>query len=151
MKRFNLVTYEIPLPDGETLFLDCSTASYQYNNSQRVETWYGYRRVRAYSQYRNRPWERFDYETAIHTLANKFGKENKAAILSWCDKHARGEAEKVGAFLDDFKSEWDKASPGMKEALAAMPPLETEDQAKSALAVLKMGNFLRSLENAENK
>lgn len=151
MNRFNLVTYEIPLPDGETLFLNCSTASYRYNNSQRVETWYGYRRIRAYAQYLNRTWERFDYETAIHTLANKFGKENKAAILAWCDKHDREECEKADAFFEDFKSEYDKASPGMKEALAAMPPLETEDQAKSTLAVLKMGNFLRSLENAENK
>lgn len=145
MNRFNLVTYEIPLPDGETLFLDCSTASYRYNNSQRVETRYGYRRVRAYSQYRNRPWERFDYETAIHTLANKFGKENKAAILSWCDKHARGEAEKVGAFLDDFKSEWDQASPGLKSAIQAGGMIQTEEQAKSALAILKMGNLLNSM------
>jgi len=145
MKRFCLETFEIPLPNGETLFLNCSTTSYRYNNSQRVETWYGYRRVRAYAQYINRPWERFRYETAIHNLANKFGKENKAAILEWCDKHDREEAEKADAFFEIFKSEWDKARPGLRDAVAAGAPFETEDQANFALAALKMGNILNSL------
>ena len=41
----------------------------------------------------------------------------------------------------------DKASPGLKDAVRARGMIETEDQAKSTLAVLKMGNIIRELEN----
>ena len=158
-KRFDLQTFKVPLKDGGDLVIECSSARTKYGTSQRAETWYigvvagSYAPavlVRGHSRYCNRLWESFPYENAIHDLAKKLAPVDRAAVLEWCEKHLEERRREANAFFADFKSEWDKASPGLKDALAAGGPLETEDQAKSAIAVLKMGNFLRSIENADN-
>jgi len=158
MKRFNNVQYEINLPDGERITLYCSSGRVGDHTSQRVETWYKYEKVAAYSQYYNRTWERFDYETAILTLADKFerraglgGKANAEAIREFCRNYGREEAKKAEAWFEDFKREYAKATPGMKAALAAGPMIETEAQANTTLAILKMGNLIREMEKADEE
>ena len=150
-KNTDLKTYEIPLPGGRVLHVECYTERKRNYVSEHAKGQYAEGRdlVNVCGRYAwsNRPWQDFQYSEAIRGMARNLDEEDRAAVLEWCEKHARGEAEKAGAFLDDFKSEWEKASPGLKSAIQAGGMIETEDQAKSTLAVLKMGNLLRELEN----
>lgn len=153
MKRFDYQQFYIKFSDGTEEVIYCSSARSGDHTSQRamIIGWKdGPRNIAGYARYWNRPWEAYDYENAVHALADKLPAPYGDELRAWSEKHAKGEAEEAEKFVSDFKSEWDKASPGMKDAVRAGGMIETEEQAKSTLAVLKMGNFLRSLENAEN-
>ena len=156
-KRFNMQDFTVALKSGGTITIECSSVRYWDHTSQRAEVtqyikrenrWY-WVHYKGYSQYINRPWESFDYETAISALAKNFEnsgeKEIAADIREWSRKHAKGEAEAAEKFVSNFKKEWDAARPSLREAVAAGGPIESEEQAKSTLALLKMGNFLNSL------
>lgn len=158
-KRFNYQQFTIPLKSGSRLLVECSSAHGRDHVSQKAETrrhfygpegeYTGRMHFIAYAQYQNRPWESFDYENAIRALARRFEennlKEDAADIRAWIDAHAAGEREEAEKFLADFKNEWDQASPGLKSAIQAGGMIQTEEQAKSTLAILKMGNLLNSM------
>lgn len=162
-KRFNYQEFALELKSGEKITIQCSSARYWDHTSQRARVhryfrnadgfYSTYSEYTGYAQYINRPWERFDYETAIHALARDFDKNGEREIgqeiRNWIEDHDKKEAEEADKFVADFKREWEKASPGLKSAIQAGGMIETEEQAKSTLAVLKMGNFLRSMENSE--
>lgn len=147
-KRFNHQHFYIKFSNGIEEIILCSSARSGDHTSQRASivcfnnTWESYN---GYAQYYNRPWESFDYENAIRALAEKLPKPYKNELREWCKKHAKGEAEEAKKFVSDFKKEWDAARPSLREAVAAGGPIESEEQAKSTLAILKMGNFLNSL------
>ena len=152
-KRFNYKQFLVRFSDGTDELIYCSSARSGNHTSQRalIIGWKdGPRNIAGYAQYWNRPWEAYDYENAVRALADKLPAPYGDELRAWSEKHARGEAEEADKFIEDFKTEWGKATPGLRDALAAGGPIETEDQAKSALAVLKMGDFLRSIENADN-
>lgn len=154
MKRFNYQQFYIKFSDGTEEIIYCSSARSGDHTSQRAQfiDWKGCGvNISGYSQYYNRPWGAYRYEKAILALANKLPAVYRNELRAWSEQHIHEEAEKADAFFGEFQQAWNKATPGLRDALAAGGPLETEDQAKSALAVLKMGNFLRSLESAENK
>lgn len=149
-KRFNYQQFLVEFSDGTSELIYCSSARCGDHTSQRAEI-IGWKdsaiNIRAYSQYYNRPWESYRYESAILALAKKLPAVYRDELRAWSERHAKGEAEEAEKFVADFKSEWEKASPGLKSAIQAGGMIETEDQARSTLAVLKMGNFLRSMEN----
>lgn len=157
-KRFNLQEFRIPMGKETVILVTCSSVRTGYHTSRRATGTIHYRdpagnwtyhKEKAYSQYVNRPWERFEYDNALQELARKFGKSKyymaSTAISEWIEKHARGEAEAAEKFVSDFKKEWSAARPSLREAVAAGGPIESEEQANFALAALKMGNLLNSL------
>jgi hypothetical protein len=149
-KRFNYKQFLVRFSDGTDELIYCSSARSGDHTSQRalIIGWKdSSRNIAGYAQYWNRPWEEYDYENAVHALADKLPAPYGDELRAWSEKHARGEAEEAEKFVSDFKSEWDKASPGMKAALAAGPMIENTEQAKATLAVLKMGNIIRELKN----
>lgn len=148
-KRFSFQQFRIELEPGLTILVECSSVRVGDHTSQRAETWCAGACCQGYAQYYNRPWESYCYETAVSALADKFErygwKKWAEAVREWSDKHAKGEAEAAEKFASDFKKEWDAARPSLREAIAAGGPIENEEQAKSTLAILKMGNVLNSL------
>lgn len=147
-KRFNYQTFYIKFSDGteETIFCSsCRTGDHTSQRAEFIDFKNTFVDIKGYAQYWNRPWESFDYENAIRALAEKLPKPYGNELREWCDKHAKGEAEKAEKFVSDFKKEWDKARPSLREAVAAGAPFETESEANFALAALKMGNILNSL------
>ena len=153
MKRFDYQQFYIKFSDGTEEVIFCSSARSGDHTSQRAMI-IGWKNsslnIAGYAQYWNRPWESYDYENAVHALAGKIPAPYGDELRAWSEKHAHGEAEEAEKVLEEFRTEWDKATPGLRDALASLPPLETEDQAKSTLAILKMGNFLRAMENTDN-
>jgi hypothetical protein len=149
-KRFNYKQFLVRFSDGTDELIYCSSARSGDHTSQRalIIGWKdSTRNIAGYAQYWNRPWEAYDYENAVHALADKLPAPYGDELRAWSEKHARGEAEEAEKFVSDFKKEYAKASPGMKAALAAGPMIENAEQAKATLAVLKMGNIIRELKN----
>ena len=158
-KRFDFQDFRITLKSETTIgavtTIRCSSIRTKYHVSQRAQITTFPRKTgklfeaKGYAQWSNRPWESYPYENAILSLANnierKGEKELAADIREWSENHAKGEAEKAEKFVSDFKKEWDAARPSLREAVAAGGPIESEEQAKSTLAALKMGNILNSL------
>lgn len=149
-KRFDYKQFAITFASGERMLIQCSSAHTRDHVSQKAEC----RRFIApgktvkycgYSQYQNRPWESFDYENAIRNMADKLPPVYRDELRAWITAHAAGEQEEAEKFLADFKNEWDQASPGLKSAIQAGGMIQTEEQAKSTLAILKIGNLLNSM------
>lgn len=148
-KRFDFQQFNIGRLGDRVLIIQCSSVRNGDHVSQRAELRFAGANWQGYARWYNRPWETYTYENAIHALAQKIDnhgwKSMAAHILKWCDMHAKGEAEAAEKFVSDFKKEWDAARPSLREAVAAGGPIESEEQAKSTLAILKMGNLLNSL------
>jgi len=157
-KRFDFQDFRIVLKSeatiGGVITIRCSSIRTKYHVSQRAQITTFPRKTgklfeaKGYAQWSNRPWENYPYENAILALADnierKGEKELAADIREWSEIHAKEKAEAAEKFVSDFKAEWDKARPSLREAVAAGAPFETEDEANFALAALKMGNILNS-------
>lgn len=148
-KRFDFQQFNIGRYGEMVLVIQCSSVRYGDHVSQCAELRLAKATWRGYAQWYNRPWETYTYRNAIHALAKKLQDHGWRGvgnhILEWSRIHAKGEAEAAEKFISDFKSEWDKARPSLREAVAAGAPFETESEANFALAALKMGNILNSL------
>lgn len=93
--------------------------------------------------YLNRTWESFTYETALKRAIEKCPKVHQQALRDIIiDKKAQDEHEKAEAFVDAFKSEYDKLSDKNKEILKNSPHITSEGQAKSVLGLMKIMNVL---------
>lgn len=145
-KRFNCMTYSIPLESGEIIVISCSSARSGDHISQRAEARWRFHQWKGYARYWNRPWERFPYETAIDEFAEMLYKHGERSVCSeikaWIAAHYKAVKEEAEKQFEDFKSEYSKLSDGMKDALKSMPPMETEQDMKSTLAIMKMANIL---------
>ena len=151
-KRFDFQQFTLTLEATEskrTILIECSSVCTGDHVSQRAECYIAGYHWKGYAQWYNRPWESYRYENAIEALAQKFEnhgwKKTAESIREWSKNHAKGEAEAADKFFESFKKEWDAARPSLREAVAAGGPIESEEQAKSTLAILKMGNILNSL------
>ena len=85
--------------------------------------------------YCNRTWERFDYETALYSAAEKFSKSDRAAIRLEIDNIGRAECEKVERFLAAFKANYNALSDEQKKFVRDhTPKIETSNQARAVAA-----------------
>lgn len=126
--------------DGKEIEFHCWTTDNPNGFCHYCNTWeYGNSRCIYY----NRTWERFTYESVLLNAIDKFPKkmqeELRAQII---DRKNKEEEEKCNAFFEDFKKTYDGLSDKNKEILRNSPEIQTEEQAKGVLAVMKMMSIL---------
>ena len=142
-KKYDYKNFSCELPNGKIKKFVCWTEN----------TRYGFRHLchdiddeNAYTSkacYYNRTWESFEYESvlkkAIETLPKDIQGFVKASIIDGTRESVKRECEN---FMKAFKMEYDKLTPSMKDILSKQT-IETEEQAKSTLAVMTMANLMK--------
>ena len=86
----------------------------------------------------NRPWQRFDYESAMQEMIKKLPKEwRENATRCLIDDEYDKVCQECDAFLSAFQTNYDKLSDKTKEMLAEhTPTIETMEQAKTVAAMV---------------
>ncbi len=134
-KNFNRVTYTFMI-NGEAISLYCSTTRTRTGFCHHVYTWgCGADGQHTRLSYYNRTWERFDYETALKSAANKLRKKYRAPLLLEIDNIGRNESEKCERFIQTFKANFAALSDEQKKFVADHTPhLETMKKARFVTA-----------------
>ena len=85
--------------------------------------------------YYNRTWERFDYESALYSAADKFRKADREAIRLKIDNIGRTEHEKAERFIKAFETNYKALSNEQKKFVADhTPDITNKDQAHAVAA-----------------
>lgn len=139
-KHYNKVTHTF-IVNGEAVSFYCSTTKTRAGFCHHV---YACGKGKDFEHtrisYYNRTWERYDYESAMYSAAEKFKAKDRAAIRLEIDNIGRAEGEKAKRFLHAFEANYKALSDEQKAFLKEHTPhLETADQANfvgAAVAVL---------------
>lgn len=145
-KYYNHKSFDVELSKDAYIVLQCSTQN----------TRYGFRHVcdfiapgdrfftRAKCCYYNRTWERFKYESVLSKAACKLPPEWSAAVRAMCDKIAADEKAAAERMYSDFKSAYDAAPEGVKNALKNIT-ITSEDEARAVTGILKAAALLQAV------
>lgn len=134
-KIYNRVTYTFII-NGEAVSFYCSTTDTRNGFCHHVYTWgKGKDGEHTRISYFNRTWERFDYESALYSAADKFRKADREAIRLEIDNIGRTEHEKAERFIQAFETNYKALSNEQKKFVADhTPTIETKDQAHAVAA-----------------
>lgn len=133
-KIFNRVNYTFMI-NGEAVSFYCSTTRTRNGFCHHVYAWgKGKDGEHTRVSYINRTWERFDYETALYSAANKFRKSDREAIRLEIDGIARTEREKADRFLTAFQTNYSALSDEQKKFVADHTPEITNNAQAHAVA-----------------
>lgn len=92
--------------------------------------------------YYNRTWESFRYETVLRKAINKCPRDHQEELIrDIVEEKALQERLKAETSLADFQKEYEKSSPGVKEALRGTM-ITTEEEADRTLSLIKMANII---------
>ena len=143
-KKYGYRDFSCTLPNGKNIIFRCWAENTRYGFRHLCLNFddLGYRKYTSKRCYYNRTWERFEYESvledAIEKLPNNEKEYVRAVLIDGTADKIKAECDK---FLADFKAEYDKLSPSMKETLAKTT-ITNDKQAKTTLAVMKMANLM---------
>ena len=134
-KIFNRVTYTFMI-NGEAVSFYCSTTHTRNGFCHHVYTWgKGKDGEHTRISYFNRTWERFDYESALYSAADKFRKADREAIRLEIDNIGRTEHEKAERYLSAFKANYNALSDEQKKFVRDhTSQIETSNQAHAVAA-----------------
>lgn len=142
MKRYNNKFFNCTLPNGQERNYICWTENTRYGFRHLCKRLRTEGKYTTKACYYNRTWERFCYETVLEKAIDMLPKDEqgytRAVLIDGTAEKIRQETE---SFLSAFKSEYDKLSPNMKQALSKTT-IQNEEQAKTTLTVMKMANIL---------
>lgn len=142
-RKYNYKNFSCTLPNGKTVMFVCWAQKTSYGFRHLCKNIDDNVEYTAKACYYNRTWESFEYETvlkkAIETLPKEIQVYVSVNIINRTRESVKRECEN---FTKAFKMEYEKLTPAMKE-LMAKQTIETEAQAKSTLAVMKMANIIK--------
>lgn len=150
-KTYGHEQFEGKLPDGKSFTFYCHSQGTRYG-FRHVCTAYvlDLPPVKVSCAYYNRTWESFRYESAIRKAISKLPASIRQDLTAQLiDARIRKEKEETAAFLEKFEHAAKLASPGLKKAIIDGLPggmIQTEEQAKTALAIMQMGNLIAGKE-----
>ena len=92
----------------------------------------------------NRPWQRFDYETAMANMIEKLPNEwRKNATATLIDKTGEEIHERCEKIINSFKTAHDSLSDKGKAFFAEHAPImETEEDVKTMTTMMQLGSLM---------
>ena len=142
-KKYDYKNFSCELPNGKFIMFTCWTENTRYGFRHLCRNIDSLTEYTSKACYYNRTWESFEYETvlkkAIETLPKDIQGFVKASIIDGTRESVKRECEN---FMKAFKMEYEILTPEMKEIMAKRT-IETEQQAKSTLAVMTMANLMK--------
>lgn len=98
--------------------------------------------TRAKCCYYNRTWKCFKYETVLRAAIAKCDKADQAGLTAIIiHKEEKDARDRAAVEFENFKSEYDKLTPGMKDALKNTT-LHSDDDARAVYGIMKMANII---------
>lgn len=142
-KKYDYKNFSCTLPNNKTIMFVCWTENTRYGFRHLCHNLDDYGRGYTSKRcYYNRTWERFEYESVLEDAIEKLPKDIRGFVYATLiDRTADKIKEESDKFLADFKSEYDKLSPSMKETLSKTT-ITNDKQAKNTLAIMKMANLM---------
>jgi len=142
-KEYNVTRYTRTI-DGVEKTIRCYTTKTRDGWCQHAGMWYGEKYFTGRSSYINRPWERFEYDTAISNMIGKLPKASRELYhKEFIENYGKEVHEECEKSVERFKAIHDSLSPKAKEFFKENTPLiENEEQMKAVEGAMLLASVL---------
>lgn len=130
--------------NGQERTIRCYTTKTRNGWCQHTIMWYGEKLFEGRASYVNRPWESFEYETALTNLINKLPKADRDAYMkAFVEDYGKQVHDESKKQVERFKKLHDSLSDSAKEFFAEhTPTIETEQQAETVMGLMALASVM---------